>query len=47
MDWWLNVTMVEVDHLVPIARVAEESGYAGLSLGDHLVFPRTIASPYP
>jgi probable F420-dependent oxidoreductase len=47
MEFWLNVSMADIDHLVPIARAAEASGFAGLSLGDHLVFPQTIASPYP
>lgn len=47
MEWWLNVSMVDIGDLLPIAQAAEESGFAGLSLGDHLVFPQTIASPYP
>ena len=47
MDWWLNITMMDVDHLVPIAQVAEECGFAGLSMGDHLLFPETITSRYP
>ena len=47
MDRWLNVSMVDIDHLIPVARAAEESGFAGLSMGDHLVFPQQIASPYP
>jgi len=38
---------VEVEHLVPIAAAADEAGFGGIALGDHLVFPRTISSPYP
>jgi probable F420-dependent oxidoreductase len=47
MEWWLNITMMDTDHLVPIARMAEECGFAGLSMGDHLFFPETITSRYP
>jgi alkanesulfonate monooxygenase SsuD/methylene tetrahydromethanopterin reductase-like flavin-dependent oxidoreductase (luciferase family) len=47
LQWWLNLTLVDTDELIPIARAAEESGFFGLSLGDHLVFPETITSVYP
>ena len=47
MEFWLNLTMVDIDELVPLARAAEAAGFAGVSMGDHLVFPQTINSPYP
>lgn len=47
MQWWLNLSMVDIDDLIPMAQVAEASGFAGISMGDHLVFPQTIATPYP
>src|ERR1700689_4318377 len=47
MEWWLTAGSVEVEHLVPIAAAADESGFGGIVLGDHLVFPKTISSPYP
>ena len=33
--------------LIEIAEGAERFGYHGLWVGDHVVFPRSIASPYP
>ena len=47
MELWLNVTLVEIEELVPMARAAEESGFTGMTMGDHLVFPKKITSPYP
>ena len=36
-----------IDQLVPLARAAEEAGFAALSLADHVVDLETIATPYP
>jgi probable F420-dependent oxidoreductase len=47
VEWWLTAGSVDVEHLVPLAAAADEAGFGGIVLGDHLVFPRTIASPYP
>ena len=47
MEWWLNFSMVDIDRLVPLAQAAEGLGFAGVSMGDHLVFPRELKSPYP
>ncbi len=47
MEWWLNASFVELHEYVAIARVAEEAGFAGIALSDHLVTPQTITSPYP
>jgi len=47
MEWWLNVSWVDVDHLQPIAQEAERLGFGGLSMGDHLLYPGEIASRYP
>jgi probable F420-dependent oxidoreductase len=47
MEWWLTAGSVDVEHLVPIAAAADEAGFGGIALGDHLVFPETISSPYP
>jgi alkanesulfonate monooxygenase SsuD/methylene tetrahydromethanopterin reductase-like flavin-dependent oxidoreductase (luciferase family) len=47
MEWWLNLSLVDIDNLAPVARAAEAAGFAGVSLGDHLLFPRELKSPYP
>lgn len=35
------------DELVPIARAADELGYAGFAIADHVVDLETLATPYP
>lgn len=47
MEYWLNFSMLDIDQLVPLAQVAESFGFAGVSMGDHLIFPRELKSPYP
>jgi probable F420-dependent oxidoreductase len=39
--------MTELDQLPEIARFAEEVGFFGLSISDHLVIPEKILTPYP
>jgi len=43
----INFFPVRPQFLLPIARRADELGYESLWLGEHLVFPTTIASVYP
>jgi probable F420-dependent oxidoreductase len=43
----LNVGFLETEQLIPVARAAEELGYEGLSLPDHLVHPSRLESAYP
>lgn len=47
MRYWINLIGVPFDHLVPIAQLAEELGFHGLALADHLAVPTQIDSPYP
>jgi len=48
MKYWLTLVQVpETDQLVELARIAEEVGFYGISVADHLVMPTQIASPYP
>jgi probable F420-dependent oxidoreductase len=39
--------MVPADQLLPIARLADELGFEGVSYPDHAVMPVRITSPYP
>jgi alkanesulfonate monooxygenase SsuD/methylene tetrahydromethanopterin reductase-like flavin-dependent oxidoreductase (luciferase family) len=48
MRFWISlVNTVEVDQFIAIAQKAEELGYEGVTLPDHLVYPATIETPYP
>ena len=48
MKYWISlVNTVEVDQFVEIARKAEELGYEGITVPDHLVYPADIKTPYP
>jgi probable F420-dependent oxidoreductase len=47
MEIWLNVAATDTSQLLDLAVAAEECGYTGLALADHLVHPATIDSLYP
>jgi probable F420-dependent oxidoreductase len=35
------------NHLVPLARAADEAGYEAISFSDHVVYPEVLDTPYP
>lgn len=47
MEFWQSIAVMQVDHLVEVAKIAEEVGFAGVTVADHLVKPREIRSAYP
>jgi probable F420-dependent oxidoreductase len=47
MKFWQVVSFSEPEQLVLIARVAEEAGFEGVLLSDHLFFPGDLRSKYP
>ncbi len=47
MKLWQSLAFSEPDQLVDLARCAEECGFHGVLLSDHLVFPGTLTSKYP
>ncbi|MEH6593553.1 MAG: TIGR03619 family F420-dependent LLM class oxidoreductase [Halioglobus sp.] len=48
MKYWISlVNTVEVGQYVAIAQKAEEMGYQGVTVPDHLVYPVNIETPYP
>ena len=47
MQFWQSLAVTEMDQLIQISKFAEEVGFAGVTVADHLVKPRTIGSPYP
>lgn len=47
MKIWQSLAFVEPDQLVPLAHCAEECGFHGVLLSDHLAFPGKLVSKYP
>src|SRR5260221_14384980 len=47
MELWLNLAAIDTGELVHFAMAAEECGYAGLAVADHLVHPGAVESLYP
>jgi probable F420-dependent oxidoreductase len=47
MEFWQSLALTEMDELIELARFAEEVGFSGITLSDHLATPREIATRYP
>jgi probable F420-dependent oxidoreductase len=47
MRFWQVVSFSEPEQLVEIARAAEEAGFHGVLLADHIFFPGNLRSRYP
>jgi len=48
MKYWVSlVNTEEVDQFVDIAKKAEELGYEGITVPDHLIYPTQIETKYP
>lgn len=47
MKFWQVVSFSEPDQLVGIARAAEEAGFHGVLVADHIFFPGNLTSKYP
>lgn len=47
MRIYAHLTQVPVEELTDLARQAEELGFAGVTLADHVAAPAEIATPYP
>jgi probable F420-dependent oxidoreductase len=48
MEFWHSVAAVtELDQLIEIAKIAEEVGFTGVAVADHLATPLRIGSRYP
>lgn len=47
MQFWQSIAMTEIEHLVEVVKTAEEVGFTGIVVADHLVTPRDIRSQYP
>ena len=47
MEFYIAVAYNDPTHLVEIARTAEESGFGGIVISDHIIYPQELATPYP
>jgi probable F420-dependent oxidoreductase len=47
MRIYIHSVFVEPEHLRPLAVRAEELGYHGLTVHDHLLYPKNLGSTYP
>jgi probable F420-dependent oxidoreductase len=47
MKFWQVVSFTEPEQLLDVARAAEEAGFHGLMVSDHLFFPGRLVSKYP
>lgn len=47
MKFWQAVSFTEPEQLVEIAKLAEQAGFAGILVSDHLFHPEKLASKYP
>jgi probable F420-dependent oxidoreductase len=47
VKFWQAVSFMEPDQLIGVAQAAEEAGFHGLLLADHLFFPGKLVSKYP
>lgn len=47
MKFWQSFAFIEAEQLIPAARIAEEVGFDGVMISDHLIHFERIESPYP
>jgi probable F420-dependent oxidoreductase len=47
MEFWQVVSWCETGDLVEVARIAEETGFDGLILAEHVFYPHRVRSVYP
>jgi probable F420-dependent oxidoreductase len=47
VKFWQNVSWIETDQLIGMAKHAEACGFEGVMDGDHVAFPEPLLTPYP
>lgn len=47
MRFTLNITMLEPEHYIPLARAAEEAGFYAASVSDSIFYPKDVIGEYP
>jgi alkanesulfonate monooxygenase SsuD/methylene tetrahydromethanopterin reductase-like flavin-dependent oxidoreductase (luciferase family) len=46
MRFWMGIAFAEPGELFDLARAADRAGWHGITVSDHLFFPRNLASAY-
>lgn len=47
MEFWQAISYAPPEQLLGIARAAEQAGFTGLAIPDHVVTPARVESRYP
>jgi len=47
MKFWMGLAFAEPDELFDLARAADDSGWHGITVSDHIFYPRNLRTPYP
>ena len=47
MKFYVSSAFLEATEIVEIARAADDLGYEGMAIPDHVVNMETLATPYP
>lgn len=47
MQFWQSLALTEMDELIELAKIAEQVGFAGVTVSDHLATPLAIRTRYP
>lgn len=47
MKFWQSVTFSQPDELLPVATIAEEVGFTGVFVSEHVFYPQHLTSKYP
>src|SRR3712207_6780359 len=47
MKFWMGVAFAEPDELFDLARAADDSGWHGITVSDHIAYLKELRSPYP
>jgi len=45
--FWCSVSFLDPPDMLGVARAADDYGFDGVMIADHLVFPEKLTSPYP
>ena len=47
MKFWAVTAFMQSEELIEIAKMLDEAGYHGVTVADHIFYPRELKSPYP
>ena len=47
MKFYVSSAFLEATEIIEIARAADDLGYEGMAIPDHVVNLETLATPYP